>query len=90
MTPKLPAASCGENFEGGHGDVCTGFDVLLQHLLIIHFVDVIAGENEDEIGLFGADGIDVLINGVGGALIPVLGDAHLRGENFYEIAVAHK
>src|SRR5271170_150995 len=78
------------NFESGDGNVRTGFDVLLEHLLIIHLVDVVAGKNEDEIGLLGADGIDVLIDGVGGALIPVLGDAHLRSEHFDEIAVAHQ
>ncbi len=89
-TPKLPAASSGIDFEGGDGDVGAGFDVLLEHLLIIHFVNVVAGKNEDEIGLLGADGIDVLIDGVGGALIPVLRDAHLRSENFDEIAVAHQ
>src|SRR5277367_3395034 len=80
----------GRDFEGGDSDVRTGLDVLLEHLLIIHFVDMVAGEDEDEIGLFGADGIDVLIDGVGGALIPVLRDTHLRGENFDEIAVAHQ
>src|ERR1700723_3800424 len=79
----------GRNFEGGDGDVCAGFEMLRQHFLIIHFVDVIAGEDEDEVGLFRADGIDVLVNGVGGALIPVLRDAHLRSEDFDEIAMAH-
>src|SRR5277367_6422882 len=78
------------DFEGSDSDVRTGFDMLLEHLLIIHFVDMVAGEDEDEIGLFRADGIDVLIDGVGGALIPVLRDAHLRRENFDEIAVAHQ
>ena len=90
MTPKLPAASCGIHFDGGDGDVGAGIDVLLEHFLVIHFVDVIAGKDEDEIGLLAADGIDVLIDGVGGALIPVLGDAHLRREHFDEIAVAHE
>ena len=66
------------DFEGGDGDVCAGFDVLLEHLLIIHFVDVIAGEDEDEVRLLAADRIDVLVDGVGGALVPVLRDAHLR------------
>src|ERR1700691_5496827 len=77
-------------FEGGDGDVCAGLDVLLEHLLVIHFVNVVAGKNENEIRLLGADGIDVLIYGVGGALMPVLRDAHLRSENFDEIAVAHE
>ena len=64
--------------------------MLLEHRLVIHLVDVVAGKNEDVIGLLAADGIDVLIDGVGGALIPVLRDAHLRRQHFDEIAVAHQ
>ena len=80
----------GGDFEGGDGDFGAGFDVLLEHLLVIHFVDVVAGKNENEIRLLGADGINVLVDGVGGALIPVLGNAHLGRENFDEFAVAHE
>src|SRR5277367_1432811 len=86
---KTAGSLLGRDFERGDGDIRAGFNVLLEHLLVIHFVDVVAGEDEDEVGLFRADGIDVLINGVGGALVPVLGDAHLRSENFDEIAVTH-
>ena len=46
--------------------------MLLQHLLIVHLVDVVAGEDEDMLRFFGADGIDVLKDGVGRALIPGL------------------
>ncbi len=49
--------------------------MLLQHAAVIHFVNVVAGEDEDVLGLLGADGINVLINGVGGAHIPVVADA---------------
>jgi hypothetical protein len=62
--------------------------VLVEHLRVVHFVDVIARENEDVFGALAADGIDVLIDGVGGALIPLLGDAHLRGQDFDVIAEA--
>ena len=34
--------------------------------------------------------IDILIDGVRGALIPVLRDAHLRRQHFDEVAVAHQ
>ena len=57
-------------------------DMLFKHAAVIHFIDVIAGQNENVFGAFAADGIDVLVHGVGGALIPLLGDAHLRGKNF--------
>jgi len=56
--------------------------MLLHHLAVVHLVDVIAGENQDVLGLFGADGIDVLINGVGRALIPLIADA-LHGRQHF-------
>jgi hypothetical protein len=59
--------------------------VLLHHLAVIHFVDVIAGEDENELGLLGADGINVLINGVGGSLIPLIADPLHGREDFDEL-----
>ena len=87
---KLLGGFGGGNLDGGHGDIGGGIDVLLQHLGVIHFVDVVAGKNEDEFGALAADGIDVLVNGVGGALIPLLRDAHLRRKHFDEFAEAHE
>src|SRR6266851_965502 len=78
----------GGNFDGPDGDVGAGVAVLLKHAAVIHFIDVIAGEDEDEFGAFAADRIDVLVDGVGGALIPLLRDAHLRREDFDVIAEA--
>ena len=78
------------HFDGGHGDVRAGRDVLLEHLLVIHFVDVVAGKNEDVVRLLAADRVDVLVDRVGGALIPVLRNAHLRRQDFDEIAVPHE
>ena len=43
---------------------------------------MIAGENEDVACLGLLDGVDVLIDGVGGALVPVFVDALLRREDF--------
>src|SRR2546430_15289760 len=60
--------------------------MLLEHLGVIHLIDVIAGENENEFGALAADGINVLIYGVGGTLIPLLGDAHLRRKDVEVIA----
>jgi hypothetical protein len=60
--------------------------MLLHHLAVIHFVDVIAGEDEDVFGLLGADGINVLINGVGGALIPLVADPLHGGKHFDELS----
>ena len=86
MTPKRPAASCDVHFDRGHGHIGAGIHVLLKHLLVIHFVDVVAGENDDVARVLAADGINILVNGVGGAEIPIGGDAHLRRQNFDEFA----
>ena len=90
ITPKRPAASCGGDFERGHGHIGAGIHVLLQHFLVIHFVDVVAGKNDDVAGVLAADGINILVNGVGGAQIPVGGDAHLRRQDFDEFAEAQQ
>jgi hypothetical protein len=47
---------------------------------------VVAGEDENVLGLLGADGVDVLEDGVGGALVPGLGDALHGGKDFDELA----
>jgi hypothetical protein len=47
---------------------------------------VIAGEDEDVLGLLGADGINILVNGVGGALIPLIADALHGGKDFDELS----
>ena len=43
-----------------------------QHQPVVHLVDVVAGEDQHVLGLLGADGVDVLVDGVGGAQVPVL------------------
>jgi len=80
----------GGYFDSGDGDVGGGVGVLLEHTAVIHFVDVIAGEDEDEFRTLTADGIDVLIDRVGGALVPLLRDAHLRREDFDVVAKARE
>src|ERR1700677_853574 len=60
--------------------------MLLQHATVVHLVDVVAGEDEDVFRLFGANGVDVLIDGVGGTGIPVLADALHGRKNFDEFA----
>jgi hypothetical protein len=60
--------------------------MLGHHLAVIHFVDVIAGEDEDVLGLLGADGIYVLINGVGRALIPLIADPLHGRKDFDELS----
>ena len=72
--------------DGGQSDVGAGVAVLLQHQLVIHLVDVVAGEDEHVLGLLGADGVDVLVDGVGGALIPVVAHALHGRQDLDELA----
>src|SRR5205807_5548376 len=63
-------------------------EMLLEHLGVVHFVDVIAGEDKNVFRAFAADGVNVLVDGVGGAAIPLFADAHLRRKNFDKFAEA--
>jgi len=72
--------------QGGDGDVGAGVLVLLEHALVIHFVDVVAGEDDHVLWLLGANGIDVLIDGVGRPHVPVLADPLHGGQNLDELS----
>src|SRR5712664_463797 len=48
-------------FDGRDGDLGAGVAVLLEHAAVVHLVDVIAGEDEDEFRALAADGVDVLV-----------------------------
>src|SRR5712672_2686194 len=76
----------GGNLNCGKSDVGGGIHVLLQHEAVIHFVDVVAGENQYVPRLLGADGINVLVNRVSGALIPLIADALHGGEHLDELS----
>ena len=55
---------------------------------IVHLVDVIAGENQNEARIMRANNIEILVHGIGRAAIPLTTDA-LRGrQNFHEFACA--
>ena len=49
-----------------------------QHARVVHLVDVVAGEDDDVLRVLARDRVEVLVDGVGGAEIPVLADALLR------------
>ena len=76
----------GRDLDGGQRDVGGRVLVLLEHLAVVHLVDVVAGKNEDVLGLLGADGVDVLVNGVGGAHVPVVADALHGRQDLDELA----
>ena len=70
------------HLEAADGDVGVLVDVLLQHQLVVHLVDVVAGEDDHELGRVVGDDVEVLVDRVGGALVPLgLGDALGGGED---------
>ena len=59
------------------------------HLRVVPLVDVVARENQQELGMFIIDQEHVLIDGVGCAAIPIFADALLRrnrGDVFVEVS----
>ena len=60
--------------------------VRLDHAAVVHLVDVVAGQDQDVIGILAFQGIDVLVDGVGGPLVPGLVDALLRRQHFNRFA----
>src|SRR5215470_532238 len=83
---KLARCFLSGNLNRADGDVSAGIEMLLEHLGVIHFVDVVAAQNEDMLRTFASDRINVLIHGVGCAAIPLFADAHLRRKNLDEFA----
>ena len=54
----------------GDGDIRARFNVGVEHLVVIHFVDVVARENQHIIRIVLLDEADVLKNGVGRSAVP--------------------
>ena len=52
--------------------------MVIDHLPDIHPVDVIGAENRHELGIVSVDEIQVLVDGIRSALIPVSSHPHLR------------
>ena len=57
-----------------------------QHPAVVHLVDVVAGQDDDVPRGLALDRVDVLVDGVGGAQVPVLADALLRRQDLDELA----
>ena len=45
--------------------------MVAQHLGVVHLIDVVAGENQHIVGVVAGDEGNILIDGVGGSLVPV-------------------
>ncbi len=71
------------DLQNGDGTVRPGGLVLGQHLGVVHAVDMVARENEDILGIVRLQEADVLIDGVGSALVPgaLFSLDHIGGED---------
>ena len=56
------------------------------HLADVHEVDVVGAEHRDQLRLRELDQVDVLVDRIGGALVPLLALAHLGGDRNDELA----
>ena len=65
------------HFAHGDGQIRAVLDVLAQHRVVIHLVDVVAGEHQHVLRIPLRDEGNVLIDGVGRALVPFAGLAGL-------------
>ena len=83
--PKL-SRRADRHGERRDGDIRTGVVVGGHKRAIVHLVDMVAGEDDDESRRGHLEGVDVLENRIGGAEIPTLVDALLRRENVEELA----
>ena len=61
-------------------------DVDVEHLAVVHLVDVVARQDDDPARPLALEGVEVLVDGVGGAEVPVLADALLGRQDLDELA----
>ena len=57
-----------------------------QHPRVVHLVDVVARQHDQVPRVLAHDRVEVLVDRVGGALVPVLADALLRRQDLDELA----
>ena len=71
--------------DAADGQVGLLLDVCPNHVAVVHFVNVVAGEDDHVAGIFLLNAVDILVDGVGGAFVPVLVDALLGRQDFDEL-----
>jgi len=76
------------HFQTADGDVRAAVDMLLQHDLVVHLVDVVAGKNDDVARRVVFDDVDVLIDRVRRAFVPLGFRDALAGRQDIEALVA--
>ena len=65
------------HWDSGNGQEGRTGEVEINHLVDVHLVNVVAAENRHEVRAFVCNQVDVLENGVGRSLVPVIAGAHL-------------
>ena len=78
------------NLDAGDGHVGAGVHVLHQHALVVHLVDVVAGEDHQVLRLVAVDDVDVLEHRVRRARVPLVVAEALAGGQDVEGLVAHR
>jgi hypothetical protein len=58
------------HLDAGHGHVGLVAHVVGDHLAVVHLVDVVAGQHQHVLRLVDPQDVQVLVDGVGGALVP--------------------
>ena len=76
------------HLQAAHCDIGAGGHMLLQHDFIVHFVDMIAGQNDDVVNAMAGNNVDILKDRIGGALIPAIFRDHLAGGQNIETFIA--
>jgi len=74
------------NVQGADDDVRVLGNEPMKHFHVVHFINVIPGEDEDVFRLIGVEQEQVLIHGVRGAPVPFLADPLLRWNGCDEFA----
>ena len=72
--------------EGADRQVGVRLDMPLHEFHVVHLVDVVAGQDHDVGRPLLLDRVDVLVDGVGRALVPMLVDPLLGGNHVDELA----
>ena len=72
---------------GNREQSCTG-KVEINHLVDVHLIDMVATENRHEVRAFVSNEVNVLENGVGRSLVPVIARTHLGGNEVHVLVEA--
>ena len=74
------------HIDNGDGGGSVHLLVVVEHGAIVHLIDVVAGEDEHIVGIIAVDEVEVLVDGIGRALVPVGGLAALIRRQHHDTA----